>query len=308
MHFYKVGFIKQLKSNGDERFKDTWFVLDTTGNTIVNKKTNKHRFQTKNEAFAAANHHALQHVGVPVEYLPCSRYEHKTLCGGENYREWLLTLPDYPISHFTSHYNARNLLVHFRTKERRDAQGRKILFIEEIQSDWHQAGAMYGYQNRWPGTIPPAPFRKEWVGLSLKLLLEHLAEGDMDGIAWTSSDIQASHYLKQMEPVKRLYDTEIPSYLMRLLKPWNIPVTQCQIATNEPRLHISRQLDKWFITDTKGGFYTRPRHSQQEAIRLMARHCKRIALTVPVVYLDKQVKSHICKFGFPLFGELSGTT
>ncbi|MES9831545.1 MAG: hypothetical protein ABW139_04820 [Candidatus Thiodiazotropha sp. DIVDIV] len=306
MHYYKVGFIKQLKPNGREYIKDQWFVLDTIGNPVNNCISNKPRFKSKREAFEAASRHALQHVGVPVEYTPCQRYEHKTLCGGEDYREWLVTLPDYPISHFTSHYNARNLLLHFRTKRRVDTHGRKLLFIEEIQSDWHQSGAMHGYQNRWPGSIPPAPFRKEWVGLSLKLLLQEAASSDIDGIAWTSSDIQESHYSKQMEPIMRLYDEEIPRYLERLCKPLGGTIETCQISTKEPRLHISRQLDKWFVTDTKGGFSTRPRYSQQEAIRVMARHCKQIELEVPVIFLDQTIKSQINNKGFPLFGERSG--
>ncbi|MES9862327.1 MAG: hypothetical protein ABW138_15965, partial [Candidatus Thiodiazotropha sp. 4PDIVS1] len=278
----------------------------TIGNPVNNCMSNKPRFKSKREAFEAASRHALQHVGVPVEYTPCQRYEHKTLCGGEDYREWLVTLPDYPISHFTSHYNARNLLLHFRTKRRVDTHGKKLLFIEEIQSDWHQSGAMHGYQNRWPGSIPPAPFRKEWVGLSLKLLLQEAASSDIDGIAWTSSDIQESHYSKQMEPIMRLYDEEIPRYLERLCKPLGGTIETCQISTKEPRLHISRQLDKWFVTDTKGDFSTRPRYSQQEAIRVMARHCKQIELEVPVIFLDQTIKSQINNKGFPLFGERSG--
>ena len=38
-----------------------------------------------------------------------------------------------------------NVLVHFRAKNRVDDQGRKILFIEEAQSDQHQAGRKRGY-------------------------------------------------------------------------------------------------------------------------------------------------------------------
>lgn len=307
MHFYKVGFIKQLYPTTSNNAKDQWFVLDTIGNPVNNGIDDQLRFQSKQDAFEAASQHALQHVGLPVEYAPCQRYEHKTLCGGEDYREWLATLPDYPISHFTSHYNARNLLLHFRTKKRFDTQGRSLLFIEELQSDWHQSGAMHGYQNRWPGSIPPAPFRKEWIGLSLKLLLQYAAESDVDGIAWTSSDIQTSHYSRNMQPIMRLYDEEIPRYLVRLCKPWSVSIESCLISTNEPRLHISRQMDKWLITDSKGGFSTRPRYSQQEAIRVMARHCKQVELEVPVIFLDQKLKTEITNKGFPIFGEQSDT-
>ena len=39
-----------------------------------------------------------------------------------------------------------NLLVSIRFNERTDADGARVLFIEEIQSDWHQTGREKGYQ------------------------------------------------------------------------------------------------------------------------------------------------------------------
>ena len=43
------------------------------------------------------------------------------------------------------HEDFDNVMVHIRTKDRRDSKGRKILFVEEIQSDWHQKGRKRGY-------------------------------------------------------------------------------------------------------------------------------------------------------------------
>jgi hypothetical protein len=304
LHYYKVGFFKTLTTVADQSNQlGNWFALDTTGTPILNQKTNNHRFSSKEVAFEAASEHALRHVGVPVEYTPCRRYEYKTLCGGENYLEWLVSLPDYPISHFTSHYHTRNLLVHFRTKERFDTLGRKLLFIEEIQSDWHQSGAMHGYLNRWPGTVPPAPFRKEWVALALKLLLQHVASCDLQGVAWSTSDIQESHYSKRMSPVSRLYDETIPRSLLRLTKNIGGAISSCRIPTKEPRLQIRRQTDKWSVSDKQGNFATRPRYSQQDAIRVMARHCKQITLDIPVLMLDQSMKDQVCRNGFPIFGD-----
>jgi len=77
-----------------------------------------------------------------------TKYEQYTLPGGENYREVLLTLPAQegdapPFS--SAHWDEKNVLAHFRVKDRVDQQGRKLLTIEEIQSDWHQAGRRKGY-------------------------------------------------------------------------------------------------------------------------------------------------------------------
>jgi len=44
------------------------------------------------------------------------------------------------------HFNEPNILAHTRLNDRVDAEGRKHLFAEEIQSDWHQAGREKGYQ------------------------------------------------------------------------------------------------------------------------------------------------------------------
>jgi hypothetical protein len=308
LHYFKVGYFKRLNGAniGDSGMR--WFALDTIGNRIAGSGPDAPDFSSREEAFQAASDHALQHVGLPVAYTPCSRYAHKTLCGGEDYREWLLTLPDYPISYFNKHYYERNLLLHYRTKARQDLKGRQLLFIEEIQSDWHQSGAVHGYQNRWPGRLPPAPFSKGWVGLAMKLLLMHAAEQGFDGVAWTRGDVQESHYLQPMQQVRRIYDNEMPRSLMRLCRQCEARVGTTTIKTKEPRLNITRQLDKWFITDSKGNFSTRPRASQQEAMRIMARHCKQITLDVPVVWLDQALRAQILKQGFPLFGEASTHT
>jgi hypothetical protein len=44
------------------------------------------------------------------------------------------------------HWSEPNVLAHVRFNDRTDAQGKKTLFIEEIQSDWHQQGKKKGYK------------------------------------------------------------------------------------------------------------------------------------------------------------------
>lgn len=45
----------------------------------------------------------------------------------------------------SSHFNEPNILAHIRVNDRIDADGKKMLLVEEIQSDWHQAGREKGY-------------------------------------------------------------------------------------------------------------------------------------------------------------------
>jgi hypothetical protein len=47
----------------------------------------------------------------------------------------------------SSHWeNEPNVLAHMRVQDRKGPNGEKILHVEEIQSDWHQAGRKKGYK------------------------------------------------------------------------------------------------------------------------------------------------------------------
>lgn len=98
--------------------------------------------------------------------------------GGTNYREVLLTLPTKQLSeaearvvlnarpdaklsdadityasnkaaeqYRSSHFDQPNILAHMRINDR-TIDGKPTMFVEEIQSDWHQAGRKQGYQNQ----------------------------------------------------------------------------------------------------------------------------------------------------------------
>jgi hypothetical protein len=44
------------------------------------------------------------------------------------------------------HWSESNVVAHTRFNDRVDSEGKRTLFIEEIQSDWHQAGREKGYK------------------------------------------------------------------------------------------------------------------------------------------------------------------
>jgi hypothetical protein len=48
----------------------------------------------------------------------------------------------------SSHFSEPNILAHMRVNDRIDADGKKMLLVEEIQSDWHQAGREKGYATK----------------------------------------------------------------------------------------------------------------------------------------------------------------
>lgn len=45
----------------------------------------------------------------------------------------------------SSHFDEPNILVHLRVNDRTDADGKKVLFVEEMQSDWGQKGKREGF-------------------------------------------------------------------------------------------------------------------------------------------------------------------
>ena len=77
-----------------------------------------------------------------------TRWSEYKLNGGENYREIVFTMPNSSYSNqmMRVHWGdeAEGVLVHARIQDF-DVNGKKMLFIEEIQSDWHNEGHKVGY-------------------------------------------------------------------------------------------------------------------------------------------------------------------
>ncbi len=116
----------------------------------------------------------------------------------------------------SGHWEEPNVLVHARFNERSSVDGRRVLHIEEIQSDWHQAGRENGYRseamkrrdeaeaNPLPGgqipfidvanAPPDAPFAKSWEEIGFKRMLRYAAENGFDRVTWTTGEQQAERY------------------------------------------------------------------------------------------------------------------
>ena len=91
------------------------------------------------------------------DYDPGSfvRWEGSTQPGGTNYKEFLLRLPprggrkeyNKPIDFQSrAHFDEFNPLFHIRTKDRTTPDGKKVLYVEELQSDWGQQGRNKGFK------------------------------------------------------------------------------------------------------------------------------------------------------------------
>jgi hypothetical protein len=59
---------------------------------------------------------------------------------------------DAPI-YTSSHWDQPNVMAHVRTQDFVDADGKNMRVIEEVQSDWHQAGREKGYGPKTETTV-----------------------------------------------------------------------------------------------------------------------------------------------------------
>ena len=73
-----------------------------------------------------------------------TRFGEYTEPGGDNYREFLIKYNDPKVQFDESHFNESNIIAHFRTKDRTTSDGKKVFYIEEIQSDWGQQARQRG--------------------------------------------------------------------------------------------------------------------------------------------------------------------
>jgi hypothetical protein len=88
----------------------------------------------------------------PDEY---TRFGNSTQPGGTNYKEYVLSLPPKNKSQtyqsgedfqYKTHFPEYNPVFHIRTKDRTTPDGKKVLYVEELQSDWGQQGRERGFK------------------------------------------------------------------------------------------------------------------------------------------------------------------
>jgi hypothetical protein len=153
-----------------------------------------------------------------------SRFSQHQLEGEkENYKEIMIVLPregsmkkvgDYtvPSAHKYGEDLADNRrVVHLRMNTRTAADGSKVLFLEEVQSDWGQQGKKTGFKiseaeqrrrNYFPTDgVPQAPFVTDtnaWVKLAFKVALKEAVKQGADKIAWTTGEQQFERWGSEM--------------------------------------------------------------------------------------------------------------
>ena len=189
-----------------------------------------------------------------------SRWEQYKLDGGKNYREYVFRLPnsDYSNKAMQVHWgkSAKGILAHARVQDFK-ANGKKMLFIEEIQSDWHNAGHKNGYKGENQSDsdaeiAPDAPFRDTYHEYVLKSLIRNAVEEGYDSIGWTTADIQSERWSDEFAEGYRIeYDQDIPKFLRKYGKRWGATVGKTSLEAGEVYYDAKRDADFESINEWK---------------------------------------------------------
>ena len=211
---YRVERIEHESLWGTEHH---WQAVTHDG-AVIDSSQNRTLLSSQAEAKTLAASHA-------TEYFPkrvtLGLWSHIAWTGGDEYREWLITLPYFPATYFSSHFDVRNVLAHVRCDVREGADGERVLLLQEVQSDWAQnvrraisAGEMA------PGDVECPPFLKEWPALAMKLVLLYAAHRGLDAVAWTRGSHQVLRYRGLgATGLVELYDRTLPREVNRICKP-----------------------------------------------------------------------------------------
>ena len=302
---YRVGVVKTTNNNHKMALNKYWFALDSYGRAINNDMTKPSGlfFDNSIDAKLAADKHARKTVGVRSGAKSHTHFDHLTLYGGYDYREWIISLPDFQRNFFGAHFYDHNILVHIRTTTRTDHKGRKVLFIEEVQSDWHQSGKRFGYDNSSWGRVANAPFKQSWPILAIKMMLVHASENGFSGIAWAKGEIQEMRYMSKLESIKNYYDKLIPKSLSKLVKCFDCEIEVTKIKTRDPWLNLEKKQDKWRVADAQGKFKTKVKYNNRDdAMAVIARHSRIIDLDIHVLFINDSLRRYISTKGLPFFG------
>jgi len=292
-----------------------WMLLGPDGKPILPKEV-KHMlasdgWPTPQAAMDIANLDVRKRYGHLDWFTTARTWRYETWPGGLNYCEWLLTIPNFPESYYSTHFSTRNIIVHVRSEERDDVFGRRILLLQEVQSDWHQNGRLHGYSNSVEDSdIPYGPFADSWHELAIKTMLYMAAKSGVDGIAWTTGAQQVErwkHYYPNdtsaLGGLPMFYDKVLPKFIRQLTKGFDAELTETSFEIKGQRYYSSRVTDGWVLMDEESQAPISELFQSRKVVEdLASRKNAIVYVKAPLLLLTDTMKAHIKQYGVPLFG------
>lgn len=200
-------------------------MLDEKGRLI---KQALEGFESHEDAMAFAEYRMGQNFAAWGHDQAEAKWEKFSLPGANRYHEILLQLDDWPGNYRPRHYRTRNVLAHIRTGIRQTSEGRRVLFLDEIQSDWHadvHAEAKLDPALQDKSALSQAPFKKDWPLLCMKLMVWWAQRLGVDGLAWSTAELQAARW-QGYGPPETLYCTVLPDAARTVGKTLGLPLEQ----------------------------------------------------------------------------------
>ncbi len=259
-----------------------WTVLDEKKRFLIQPAEG---FENADAAMAFAEGHIRERCAGSVgNTRALERWRHAALPGGDDYREILVTLPDVTDSYWGAHFRTRNVLAHLRCSLRVGEDGRRVLFLDEVQSDWVAEAARPADPAR-PGDVPAPPFRGEWVLLCLKLMLWWAHARGIDGLAWSPADLQAQRWAGYGPPLA-LYERLLPDEAAKLARTLGLSIQSMTLTVRAGQRTVDGYDDRWWVISGDGKQLTRAFGRQTQAEVFADLTDARTELVVPVIWFE----------------------
>jgi hypothetical protein len=98
----------------------------------------------------------------------------------------------------SGHWEEPDVLAHTRVNDRVDVDGRRVLVVEELQSDWAQAGRERGFAEDFDqAAVRRAPFvgsTDKWLALAMKRIIKMAVDEGYGAVAFVTGDQSAERY------------------------------------------------------------------------------------------------------------------
>ena len=196
-----------------------------------------------------------------------TEWKQYSLPGGQNYREYLFKISgsDYSNYMMRTHWksNGAGVLAHARVQDF-TVGGKDMLFVEEVQSDWHNEGRKVGYadKNNQDG-VPDAPFKDNYGEYVMKRMLRMAAEAGYDSIGWSTAQIQDERWKNNnpheegtgksgfLRAYTNDYDKKIRKFMERFGNQWGATVgsTVLDNGTEVWSMDITPAMKKSVLTE-----------------------------------------------------------
>lgn len=265
--------------------RDWWIVLDEKGRLV---DTTKSGFASPEEAIEFAELQMARRLLAWGKHQATVKWERFSLPGGDDYRELLIQLDDWHLTYHPRHFRTRNVLAHVRSSIRLTADGRRVLFLDEVQSDWHadlHAQAKDVAIEASKGKVADAPFGKEWPLLTLKIMLWWAQRCGAEGLSWSSADLQQARW-DGYGPPGLLYRKLLPEAATALAKALQVTTGSARLRIRTGTRSVVLGARGWEVRDRDGCAVTKAFCHRGQAERFADLTGEFAEVDMPALWLD----------------------